>query len=50
MALVDIGLVSLNQIFLPYAVDKSGMTLFERLMEGDRLARLLEAGEERRDE
>ena len=33
MALLDIEMVRLEEIFLPYIVDKSGQTLFEKISE-----------------
>ena len=44
MALIEIGLVTLDQIFLPYAVNSEGQTVYKLLTQDGRMSRLLGTG------
>lgn len=44
LALIEIGLVTLDQIFLPYAVTNQGQTVYQILTEEGRMTKLLAAG------
>lgn len=44
LALIEIEMVTLDQIFLPYAVTPTGQTVYERIQDGGGVSRLLGAG------
>ena len=44
LAMIEIGLVTLDQIFLPYAVNSEGKTVYQLFSEDGRLGKLLGAG------